>query len=90
MRSPVYGPTRAPRFVMVSRPDPYRPLWRKSDGTIDTDAYIAFYEEYLDKGTAGLVAAFVLEPIQGCGGPSFFPTILCRNCAPSAIATNSC
>ncbi len=68
MRSPVYGPTRAPGFHMVPRPDPYRPLWKKADGTIDTDAYIAFYEEYLDKGTAGQVAAVVVEPIQGWGG----------------------
>ena len=34
---------------MVPRPDPYRPLWTKPDGTIDTDQYIAFYDEYIDK-----------------------------------------
>ncbi len=80
MRSTVYGPTRAPGFHMVPRPDPYRPLWRKPDGAIDTDAYIRFYEEYLDRGTAGQVAAFCLEPIQGWGGSvippdDFFPKL---------------
>jgi len=78
IRSTVYGPTRAPGFHMVPRPDTYRPMWTKADGTIDTDKYIEFYEEYLDKGTAGQVAGFVLEPIQGWGGSvmppdDFFP-----------------
>jgi 4-aminobutyrate aminotransferase-like enzyme len=64
----------------VPRPDPYRPHWTKPDGTIDTDKYITFYEEYLYKGTAGQVAAFVLEPIQGWGGSiippdDFFPKL---------------
>ncbi len=80
IRSKVYGPTRAPGFHMVPRPDLYRPLWTKSDGTIDTDAYISFYETYLDKGTAGQVAGFVLEPVQGWGGSvmppdDFFPKL---------------
>jgi 4-aminobutyrate aminotransferase-like enzyme len=80
IRSAVYGPTRAPGFHMVPRPDTYRPLWTKADGSIDTDRYIQFYEQYLDKGTAGQVAGFVLEPIQGWGGSvmppdDFFPKI---------------
>ncbi|MBT3380950.1 MAG: aspartate aminotransferase family protein [Lentisphaerae bacterium] len=86
IRDSVYGPTRAPGFHMVPRPDPYHPHWTKPDGTIDTDAYITFYEEYLDRGTAHQVAAFVLEPIQGWGGSvippdDFFPKLrtLCDN-----------
>ena len=80
IRSSAYGPTRAPGFHMVPRPDPYRPLWTKPDGTIDTDKYIQFYEDYLIHGTAGQVAAFVLEPIQGWGGSiippdDFFPKL---------------
>jgi 4-aminobutyrate aminotransferase-like enzyme len=68
-----YGPTRAPGFYMVPRPDPYRPLWEKNDGTIDTDAYIRYYEEFLREGTVGNVAAFVLEPAQGWAGSIFPP-----------------
>ena len=65
---------------MVPRPDPYRPLWTKADGTIDTDQYIEFYAEYIDKATVGDVAGFVLEPIQGWGGSvippdDFFPKL---------------
>jgi 4-aminobutyrate aminotransferase/4-aminobutyrate aminotransferase/(S)-3-amino-2-methylpropionate transaminase len=51
----------------------YRPLWTKADGTIDTDAYIKFYETFLLEGTVGNVAAFVLEPAQGWGGSIFPP-----------------
>jgi 4-aminobutyrate aminotransferase/4-aminobutyrate aminotransferase/(S)-3-amino-2-methylpropionate transaminase len=68
-----YGPTRAPGFYMVPRPDPYRPLFKKEDGTIDTDAYLHFYEEFIREGTVGNVAAFVLEPAQGWGGSIFPP-----------------
>lgn len=80
IRSFVYGATRAPGMHMVPRPDAYRPLWTKTDGAIDTDAYIRFYDEYLDKGTVHSVAAFVLEPIQGWGGSvmppdDFFPKL---------------
>jgi 4-aminobutyrate aminotransferase-like enzyme len=80
VRSYVYGPTRAPGFHMVPRPDMYHPLWTKDDGGIDTDAYLHFYDEYLDKATVHNVAAFVLEPIQGWGGSvmppdDFFPKL---------------
>ncbi|NLB25412.1 MAG: aspartate aminotransferase family protein [Bacteroidales bacterium] len=68
-----YGPTRAAGFYMVPRPDPYRPLWTKNDGSIDTDAYINFYENFLKEGTVGNVAGFVLEPVQGWGGSIFPP-----------------
>lgn len=68
-----YGPTRAPGFYLVPRPDPYRPLWTKADGTIDTDAYIKFYDDFIREGTVGNVAAFVLEPAQGWAGSIFPP-----------------
>jgi 4-aminobutyrate aminotransferase-like enzyme len=80
IRSHVYGRVRAPGAHMVPRPDAYRPMWTKPDGTIDTDAYLTFYEAYLDKATVGDVAGFVLEPIQGWGGSvmppdDFFPKL---------------
>lgn len=80
IRSLAYGRTRAPGAHMVPRPDPYRPLWVKEDGVIDTDKYIEFYDEYILKGTVGDVAGFVLEPIQGWGGTimppdDFFPKL---------------
>jgi 4-aminobutyrate aminotransferase-like enzyme len=58
---------------MVPRPNPYRPLFKKQDGSIDTDAYIKFYDEFIKEGTTGQVAAIVLEPIQGWSGSIFPP-----------------
>jgi 4-aminobutyrate aminotransferase-like enzyme len=80
IRSHVYGPARMPGAYMLPRPDAYRPLWSKPDGTIDTDQYIAFYDEFIQKGTLGNVAGFVLEPIQGWAGSvmppdDFFPKL---------------
>ncbi len=80
IRSQVYGRVRAPGAHMVPRPDSYHPMWTKPDGTIDTDKYIGFYDEYIDKATVGDVAGFVLEPIQGWGGSvmppdDFFPKL---------------
>lgn len=80
IRSSVYGAVRAPGTHMVPRPDPYRPMWVKADGTIDTDKYIEFYAQYIEKATVGSVAGFVLEPIQGWGGSvmppdDFFPKL---------------
>jgi len=71
--NPSYGPTRAPGFYMVPRPDPYRPLFTKADGTIDTDRYLELYDEFITEGTTGQVAAIVLEPIQGWAGSVFPP-----------------
>ncbi|MEW5817686.1 MAG: aspartate aminotransferase family protein [Spirochaetota bacterium] len=68
-----YGPTRAPGFYMVPRPNPYRPAFAKPDGTIDTDGYLRFYEEFIEESTVGNVSAFVLEPVQGWGGSIFPP-----------------
>jgi 4-aminobutyrate aminotransferase-like enzyme len=75
-----YGPVRAPGCHLVPRPNPYRPHWTKPDGTIDTDKYLQFYGEYIDRATTHNVAAFVLEPIQGWGGSvippdDFFPKL---------------
>ncbi|MCW5554343.1 MAG: aspartate aminotransferase family protein [Verrucomicrobiae bacterium] len=80
IRSPVYGAVRAPGTHLLPRPNPYRPHWTKPDGTIDTDKYIEFYAEYLDRATVNAVAGFVLEPIQGWGGSvmppdDFFPKL---------------
>jgi 4-aminobutyrate aminotransferase-like enzyme len=80
IRSPVYGRVRAPGSHMLPRPDTYRPLWQTRDGTIDTDKYLAFYDEYLAKATVGDAAGFVLEPIQGWAGSimppdDFFPKL---------------
>jgi 4-aminobutyrate aminotransferase-like enzyme len=80
IRSPVYGRVRMPGAHMLPRPDVYRPMWSKPDGRIDTDRYIAFYDEYIVKGTVGDVAGFVLEPIQGWAGSvmppdDFFPKL---------------
>jgi len=71
--SKVYGPTRTPGFYLMPRPNPYRPLFKKPDGSIDTDAYLAFYDEFITEATTGQVAAIVLEPIQGWGGSIFPP-----------------
>ncbi len=70
---PVYGVTRAPGFYMLPRPNPYRPHFTKADGSIDTDAYLKFYDEFLLDGTTGQVAGIVLEPIQGWAGSIFPP-----------------
>ncbi|NQT18531.1 MAG: aminotransferase class III-fold pyridoxal phosphate-dependent enzyme, partial [Planctomycetes bacterium] len=80
MRSRAYGAVRAPGMHMVPRPDVYRPMWVKADGTIDTDKYIEFYDEYINKATVHDVAGFVLEPIQGWAGSvmppdDFFPKL---------------
>ena len=70
---PANGPGRAQGFYMLPRPDAYRPLWTKDDGSIDTDAYLRFYDEFLVEATTGQVAAIVLEPIQGWAGSVFPP-----------------
>ncbi len=80
IRSQIYGRVRAPGSHLVPRPDPYRPLWTKADGSLDTDQYLAFYDEYVQKATVGDVAGFVLEPIQGWAGSimppdDFFPKL---------------
>ncbi len=80
IRARCYGATRVPGMHMLPRPDVYRPKWTKADGTIDTDSYIDFFEDYIDKATVHDVAGFCLEPIQGWGGTimppdDFFPKL---------------
>lgn len=77
-----YGAGRSQGFYMVPRPYPYRPLFTKAGGEIDTDAYLAFYDEFIACATTGNVAAFVLEPVQGWAGSvfppdDFFPKLRC-------------
>lgn len=74
------GPARAEGFYLVPRPDPYRPLFTRANGEIDTDAYIRFYDDFVANVTTGRLAAFVLEPIQGWAGSiippdDFFPKV---------------
>ncbi len=76
----IYGPTRAPGFYMVPRPDTYRPWWTRSDGSLDTEKYLEFYDKFILEGTTNQVAAIVLEPIQGWAGTimppdDFFPKL---------------
>ncbi|HUT95431.1 MAG TPA: aspartate aminotransferase family protein [Thermoguttaceae bacterium] len=80
IRSQVYGRVRAPGMHMLPRPNTYRPLFTRDDGSPDTDKYLEFFDEYIDKATVGDVAGFVLEPIQGWGGSvmppdDFFPKL---------------
>ena len=68
VRSQVYGRVRAPGMHMLPRPNTYRPLFVRADGSPDTEKYLDFFDDYIDKATVGDVAGFVLEPIQGWGG----------------------
>lgn len=77
---PNNGPTRVAGFYMMPRPDTYRPLWTRPDGSLDTEAYLAFYDEFIAEATTGQVAGIVLEPIQGWAGSvmppdDFFPKL---------------
>jgi 4-aminobutyrate aminotransferase-like enzyme len=67
------GAGRAQGFYMLPRPNPYRPLFKKADGSIDTDAYIAFFDQFVTEATTNQVAAIVLEPVQGWAGSVFPP-----------------
>jgi 4-aminobutyrate aminotransferase-like enzyme len=74
------GAARAEGFYMVPRPDSYRPWWTRSDGSLDTERYLEFYETFILESATGRVAAFVLEPIQGWAGSimppdDFFPKL---------------
>jgi 4-aminobutyrate aminotransferase-like enzyme len=80
IRSFVYGPVRAPGMHMLPRPNTYRPMFTRPDGSVDTEKYLEFYAEYIDKATVNDVAGFCLEPIQGWGGSvmppdDFFPKL---------------
>lgn len=70
---PINGPTRAGGFYLVPRPDNYRPLFVRSDGSPDIKRYLELYDEFITEATTGQVAAFVFEPIQGWAGSVFPP-----------------
>jgi len=67
------GMGRAQGFYMVPRPYPYRPMFKKADGSIDTDGYLDFYDQFITNATTGNIAAFLLEPVQGWAGSIFPP-----------------
>jgi len=69
----VNGPGRSQGFYMMPRPNTYRPLFTKPDGTCDSDAYIDFFTEFIMEATTNQVAGIVLEPIQGWAGSIFPP-----------------
>ena len=74
------GPTREPGFYLVPRPDTYRPLWNRPDGSLDTEKYLEFYDQFIRESTTNQIAAFVAEPIQGWAGSimppdDFFPKL---------------
>jgi len=74
------GASRPEGFFLVPRPDTYRPMWTRADGSLDTEAYLDFYDTFLKESTTGQIAAFVLEPIQGWAGSimppdDFFPKL---------------
>jgi 4-aminobutyrate aminotransferase-like enzyme len=67
------GAARSQGFYMLPRPNPYRPLFKKPNGSIDTDAYFDFFDEFIREATVGQIAGIVLEPIQGWAGSIFPP-----------------
>ncbi len=69
----VNGPGRSQGFYLMPRPNTYRPLFKKPDGTCDSDAYISFFTEFIAEATTNQVAGIVLEPIQGWAGSVFPP-----------------
>jgi 4-aminobutyrate aminotransferase-like enzyme len=69
----INGPTRSPGFHMVPRPDTYRSLFTRPDGTPDTERYLELYDEFITEATTGQIAAVVFEPIQGWAGSVFPP-----------------
>jgi len=68
-----------PQNVRIQLRRYYRPWFKQADGTIDTDAYLAFYDEFIAETTTGQVAGIVLEPIQGWAGSIFPPDDFFRN-----------
>jgi len=67
------GAGRAQGFYLLPRPNTYRPMWTRPDGSLDTEKYLEFYDASITDATTGQVAAIVLEPIQGWAGSVFPP-----------------
>jgi len=68
-----YGPSRAPGFYMVPRPDPYVLYGQSLMALLIRMLILSFTNTFILEGTVGNVAAFVLEPAQGWGGSIFPP-----------------
>ncbi len=67
------GAGRTPGFYMLPRPNTYRPLFTRADGSCDTEAYLQFFDQFILEATTGQIAGIILEPIQGWAGSIFPP-----------------
>ena len=81
---------RAHRILHDAASESIPSVIQKPDGTIDTDAYLDFYDEFIKEATTNQIAAIVLEPIQGGLDQSFRLMISSLNCAAGAMSARFC
>ena len=62
-----YGPL-APGNYIIPTPNPYRSVFRDSEGGHDWQAELDFGFAMVDRQSVGSLAAFIAEPILGTGG----------------------
>ncbi|MCU1407872.1 MAG: aspartate aminotransferase family protein [Glaciihabitans sp.] len=62
-----YGPL-APGNYIIPTPNPYRSVFRDSEGGHDWQAELDFGFAMVDRQSTGSLAAFIAEPILGTGG----------------------